>query len=111
MVTMRVLAVLQIAALATSSCIGDRGKVAATESDCRALAEKGRLDERCAIEIARAEIQKREGDLTIVETDVHFSSEDHRWIVMAIYDPALPGGHFFVGVRLDGSIVDYEKGM
>ena len=112
MVTARQIPALITCQLCLLSCTGeDSATTFGIAERCQQLASKNQVDQACAIDFARSEILRREGEVTIADFEVHFDKESGQWVVMAIHNPALPGGHIFVAVGLDGIVSDYETGL
>jgi hypothetical protein len=68
------------------------------------------INEACAIEVAKAEIMRREGSQPYSRFSADYDAKDATWAVMAIYEPEKPGGHLFILVSRDGQVLDYALG-
>lgn len=68
------------------------------------------INEACAIEVAKAEIERREGTQPYSRFSADYDAKDATWAVMAIYEPEKPGGHLFILVSRDGQVLDYALG-
>jgi hypothetical protein len=99
-----------IASIAVSSCAPDGEKQNAVGDRCITLAADRSLDEACAIEFARAEIDRRQGRMVYTKFVASMDPAVNAWAVMAVVEPTVPGGHVLVSISLDGKVRDYSIG-
>ncbi len=80
------------------------------KDECTRLAVYNATDERCAIEIAKDAIVRREGGLTYSKFSASYDKDAQAWTVMAAVEPAVPGGPVFILIGRDGKIRDFMLG-
>jgi len=68
------------------------------------------ISEARAIELAKAEIQRREGAQPYARFTANHDARERNWVVTALYEPEKPGGHLFLLISDDGRVVDYAPG-
>jgi hypothetical protein len=95
---------------AASGCTQERVEISATEAECAKLATQSKVDERCAIELAKAEIVRRQGKLDYSKFAADFDAEQGAWAITAVVEPLVPGGHVFVSIARNGEVRDYTVG-
>jgi hypothetical protein len=75
-----------------------------------ACSEVRPITNECAIEIAKVEIAKRQGNQLYNRFTAEYGDKERNWMVTAIYEPEKPGGHAFILVSIDGRVLDYQLG-
>lgn len=81
-----------------------------TIAPCASSSNSSPISEACAIEVAKAEIVRREGTQPYSRFSADYDAKEASWAVMAIYEPEKPGGHLFILVSRDGKVLDYALG-
>ena len=81
-----------------------------TSARCSELAAKNAIDEQCAVELAKAEIRRRERQMIYTRFTAKLLMPERLWAVTAIYEPETPGGHVIVFIRTDGQVHGFESG-
>jgi hypothetical protein len=77
---------------------------------CVSTSKGSQISEGCAIEVAKAEIARREGTQPYSRFSADYDAKNATWAVMAIFEPEKPGGHLFILVSRDGQVLDYALG-
>jgi hypothetical protein len=94
----------------TCSCAQEKVDRTSTSAECSTLAAKAKIDERCAIEMAKAEILRRQGRQDYSRFMANYDSDRGTWLVTAFVEPLVPGGHLFVSIARNGDVSDYTVG-
>ena len=79
-------------------------------ANCVSASKGTPINQTCAIELAKAEIIRREGSQPYSRFSADYDEKGGTWAVVAIFEPEKPGGHMFVLVSNDGRILDYSPG-
>jgi hypothetical protein len=95
---------LSASATAIASCSSSTPQAAPTKLTCDELIAKAAVDELCAIQLAQAELIRRDGRLDFSKFEATYDSKERAWSVMAMIEPMMPGGHVFVSVGIDGKV-------
>ena len=112
---MRVMSVLKIVsatsiAVVAIACSDPGTQQARLKDECLRLAVYNATDDRCAIEIAKEEIVRREGSLAYSEFSATYDTGAQAWSVMAAVEPMTAGGNVSVLVGRDGKIRNFTPG-
>jgi hypothetical protein len=112
---MRVMSVLKIVsatsiAVVAISCSDSGIQQGRLKDECLRLAVYNATDERCAIEVAKEEIVRRQGGVAYGKFSASYDTGAQAWSVMAAVEPMVPGGHVSILVGRDGKVRDFVEG-
>jgi hypothetical protein len=78
---------------------------------CEQLAKKSALNASCAVELAKKEIVRRQGQLDYQRFEARFDEPDKLWVVEAIHEPEIHGGYVVVSIHPNGQVEEYSPGL
>ena len=97
-------------AVAAASCSDPGTRHTRLKDECSRLAVYNATDDRCAIEIAKEEIVRREGGLTYSKFSAAYDKDVQTWTVVAAVEPAVPEGQVSILIGRDGKIRGFTPG-